>query len=322
MSQQHSTSKRPRTLTQLAGRVFTVAITVVLALVAAVLVPVGAATAANAPVLDLEKTASKTTIEPGQEFSYTLKLTCSGLQEGCVDATITDTLPAEFDVTSIPASSNERDVTYDANTRLLTIKFKIPLSSPAGSTGLPAGSKAVQVGMRLPTETPVLQGQEISNTANATDTNGSPPQDATVKITANIPVAVRPVATKSWSPSSSIAQSGNCASADLCRSMAALTRATSRWLCSPDPSRCHAMVRSIAASRRGKARKWSLPGGTASIVDAGVMHIPAPVIVKSSCSSGVSTSSRIDGSNPCRRSCSSIGFTPPALSLRLSQTSG
>ncbi len=46
------------------------------------------------------------------------------------------------------------------------------------------------------------------NTATATDTNGSTPVDDSVTVVAEIPVVVKPVATKSWSPSSGIAQSG------------------------------------------------------------------------------------------------------------------
>ncbi len=85
----------------------------------------------------MSKTASVATIKPGEQLAYDIQLSCNGLTEGCVDATIVDVLPAEFEVTSLPSTSSEREVTYDAGTRTLTVKFRIPLSSPAATTGLP-----------------------------------------------------------------------------------------------------------------------------------------------------------------------------------------
>ena len=166
------------------------------------------ASAANTAQMTLSKTATVTTVSPGDQFGYNLVVSCSGLTEGCVDATVTDVLPAEFEVSSLPSSSSERTVTYDAVTRLLTVKYTLPLSQPAGQSGLPAGqSRTLTVGMRLPVETPVLDNHVITNTADSTAANADPKQ-ASVGITAVIPVAVRPLATKVWSPSSALAQTG------------------------------------------------------------------------------------------------------------------
>ncbi|MEI6230243.1 MAG: DUF5979 domain-containing protein [Actinomycetes bacterium] len=163
--------------------------------------------------LSLTKSASLSAIAPGQQFQYTLLAACSGLTDGCVNATISDTLPAEFEVTSLPQSTSERTVTYDAATRLLTIEFTIALNQPAGKFGLPAGlSRSIQLGMRLPAETPATNNEVIPNTARLTGVSSTgaalTPASATANITAQIPVVVRPVATKSWSPSTAIAQSG------------------------------------------------------------------------------------------------------------------
>ncbi len=175
------------------------------------LVSASPATAAPA-VLSLSKTASLSSVTPGQQFQYTLVAACSGLTEGCVNAKITDTLPAEFEVTSLPQSTSERTVTYDAVTRLLTIEFTIPLNQPAGQFGLPAGaSRSIQLGMRLPTETPVVNNQIIPNTAHLTGVSSTgaalTPAVSTASITASVPVVVHPVATKTWSPATAIAQS-------------------------------------------------------------------------------------------------------------------
>ncbi|WP_228983325.1 hypothetical protein, partial [Klebsiella pneumoniae] len=61
--------------------------------------------------------------------------------------------------------------------------------------------------MRLPSETPIVTGTVIPNTADGSGSNTNSPS-ASASITANVPVVVRPVATKSWSPSSGIALSG------------------------------------------------------------------------------------------------------------------
>jgi uncharacterized repeat protein (TIGR01451 family) len=196
------------------NRAAMIAVVAIIALLASSLAASSPAYAV-APVMELSKSSSAGTVQPGEQLEYRIELTCSGLQEGCVDATITDTLPAEFDVASIPNSSSERDVTYDANTRVLTVKFLLPITNPASTSGLPAGAtRSVSVGMRLPVATAVTNGQVIPNKAVATATNALP-VDSSVNVVAQVPVEVRPRATKNWSPSGSIAQSGDSSSLTL-----------------------------------------------------------------------------------------------------------
>ncbi len=152
------------------------------------------------------KTVTRSTVEPGDELEYLIVGSCSSLTEPCVDFTITDVLPAEFEVTSIPSSNSDRVVTYDAVTRLLTVVYKRDVGG--GQTGLPAGtSQSVKVGMRLPTQTAVVNGQVVSNTA-AVSAGNADPDSSTVDVTAQIPVSLQPVATKQWSPGAGLAQSG------------------------------------------------------------------------------------------------------------------
>ena len=91
--------------------------------------------------LGLQKTGPTAPVTPGTAFNYTLVASCSSLTESCVNATVTDVLPPEVEVTSLPASNNQRTVDYDAATRTLTVKFIIPLvpPNPPGSVGLPDG---------------------------------------------------------------------------------------------------------------------------------------------------------------------------------------
>ncbi|BAJ32701.1 MULTISPECIES: DUF5979 domain-containing protein [Kitasatospora] len=147
-------------------------------------------------------------LQPGDEFVYTLNGQCSGLTVDCVHFTVTDTLPAEFEVTSLPQSTSTRDVTYDAATRQLTIVYKQALQNPAGETGLRAGQAgSVEVGMRLPADTDLKTGTVVTNTA-AVDADNAAPQSADDDITVQIPLVVKPVGTKSWSDGSAVAGSG------------------------------------------------------------------------------------------------------------------
>lgn len=165
----------------------------------------GTAVRSLAATIGVTKTASREEISPGEEVGYTIVGSCSSLTEPCLDFTITDVLPAEFEVTSLPQSNSQRTVTFDPGTRTLTIAYKIPV---AGGAGLPAGSnQSVQVGMRLPQQTGVTNGTTIPNEATATSQSADPVSD-TADVTAVIPVAPNAVATKAWSPNTAIAQSG------------------------------------------------------------------------------------------------------------------
>ncbi len=156
--------------------------------------------------IGVTKSVSRAVVEPGDELEYTIVASCSSLTEPCVDFTVSDTLPAEFDLTSIPQSNGDRVVTYDPISRLLTVVYQRSLGG--GQTGLPAGSsQSIKVGMRLPTRTAVPDGRVVPNTAEVTASNADP-STSTVEVTARIPVSLQPVATKSWSPAAGLAESG------------------------------------------------------------------------------------------------------------------
>ncbi|MCX5203473.1 DUF11 domain-containing protein [Streptomyces sp. NBC_00237] len=150
-------------------------------------------------------------IEPGGVFSYTLTASCSSLTTACVNPVVEDVLPADFDITSLPKSTDTRTVTYDQATRKLTIHFAEPLASPPappGSAGLPAGvSREVSIGMRVPAETTLTDGSKIPNTATINADNAGP-ESSSADVTVRIPRVVRPATTKNWSFSSTVAQSG------------------------------------------------------------------------------------------------------------------
>ncbi|MFI6878501.1 DUF5979 domain-containing protein [Streptomyces sp. NPDC050400] len=147
-------------------------------------------------------------LEPGDDFIYTINGQCSGLTVDCVNFTVTDTLPAGFDVTSLPQSTTSRDVTYDEATRQLTVVYKQDLQNPAGKTGLRAGQAgAVEIGMRVPADTDLDDGTVVTNTAEVSADNADPKTSDT-DVTVTIPRVVKPVATKTWKDGSAVAGSG------------------------------------------------------------------------------------------------------------------
>ncbi|MGP3773001.1 DUF5979 domain-containing protein [Streptomyces sp. SDT5-1] len=146
--------------------------------------------------------------QPGDEFVYTLSAQCSGLVVDCVNFTVTDTLPEGLEVTSLPQSTSTRDVTYDPDTRKLTIVYKQDLQNPEGKTGLLAGQAlSVEIGMRVPTDTDLKDGATVTNTVTV-DADNADAKTADSDITVSIPRVVKPVATKTWEDGSAVALTG------------------------------------------------------------------------------------------------------------------
>ncbi|WP_134768512.1 DUF5979 domain-containing protein [Nocardioides sp. 1609] len=170
--------------------------------------PAAAAAAAESVV----GIAKETSLEgapavPGSEFTYILTARCSGLTAGCINQSVTDVLPAGLDVTSLPSSTSTREVTYVAATRTLTVRFIEPLQEPVGAIGLNDGAtRVLEIGMRVPANTPAPDGTTITNTATTVADNADQ-ASAEADITVSVPRDVKPVATKSWNDGSAVAGS-------------------------------------------------------------------------------------------------------------------
>lgn len=155
------------------------------------------------------------TLKPGDDFVYELTVECSSLVTDCVDETFTDVLPEGLTVTSLPPSTSTRTVTFDETTRTLTVVFKQALQDPDGEFGLRAGGTVnFEIGMRLPSDTALLDGAEITNTATVTAANATP-KDGTNVVTVEVPRVVRPVATKTWTDGSAVAGLGEASTVTL-----------------------------------------------------------------------------------------------------------
>lgn len=146
-------------------------------------------------------------VTPGAELTYTLTVRCSGLTVDCVNQTVSDVLPANLDVVSLPSSTDTRQVSYDAATRTLTVRFLEPLQEPVGELGLPGGAtRAFDLGMRLPADSTLANGASISNTGTTVADN-APEASSTNILPVSVPRDVRPVATKTWADGSAVAGS-------------------------------------------------------------------------------------------------------------------
>ncbi|KRA25549.1 hypothetical protein ASD65_14840 [Microbacterium sp. Root61] len=148
------------------------------------------------------------TLKPGADFVYELTASCSNIEVDCTDVVLTDVLPEGIDITALPQSTPDRTVEFVEATRTLTISFHKKTDNPAG-VGLPAGSQEVfEVAGRLPANTPMLSGDKITNVAELSGSNAATVTDDDI-IVVEVPKAVTPIATKSWTEGTSVAGTNN-----------------------------------------------------------------------------------------------------------------
>ncbi len=151
-----------------------------------------------------------TPVTPGGSYDYQLSAACSGLTQGCIAATTVDVLPPDVVFNGYEPSPHYT-VAYNAATRTVTVTYTDPLPAPPNppdSIGVPAGSTRVAtLHVSLSPNTTAPDGSKITNTADSTAENTAPSSDS-ADITVSIPRRVTPVASKSFSDNSLIAQSG------------------------------------------------------------------------------------------------------------------
>ncbi|PRA80651.1 DUF5979 domain-containing protein [Microbacterium sp. MYb66] len=196
------------------------------AIIAAIAVLVSALVVPTAPVyaaegdpeyLTVSKSVSPATVSPGQPFTYTIAVNCS--ESSCLDATLTDALPAELagytiqNVSMQPgAASIPRDVTWSVDgavgtttpsvvtaDTVLDVDFTGAISAPAG-TGLQNGQTfTVTITLQVPDYLPPGT-RTITNVAKTEATNSAPDtDDATITVVTPEILAVD--VAKTWSPS-------------------------------------------------------------------------------------------------------------------------
>ncbi|MCU1440880.1 MAG: hypothetical protein JWP85_1877 [Rhodoglobus sp.] len=149
-----------------------------------------------------------------QEFTYTVQVGCS--DSGCENATMIDTLPAQFDGfailgTQVSPASFPSTTSYDGCSTVvttaceLTVSFDQQLNGEGTLTGINAGETySIAVTLKVPAGlSPAWSsnGIAVTNTATATADNAPTVSDS-ADVTVTIPIVVDTAVTKAWSPAS------------------------------------------------------------------------------------------------------------------------
>ncbi|MDR6972050.1 DUF5979 domain-containing protein [Leifsonia shinshuensis] len=183
-----------------------VAAGVVLALIGALAIGAPAANADDlgSGVLNISKTADVTEVQPGQTFLYTINYGCSSTTTGCVNAVLTDPVPAPLQIVGKPTVVGAGSVTTTVNGNTVTVAFadNVPNTVPA-STGLAAGTTgSVQIQVTMPEDVAKDQdGVTLTNTATFQATNASTVA-GDVPVTVHVPDVIEATVSKTWTPSS------------------------------------------------------------------------------------------------------------------------
>ncbi|MEV8213238.1 DUF5979 domain-containing protein [Leifsonia sp. NPDC077715] len=178
------------------------------------MVPLAATSAAaeGPSQLSLTKTASVSTVGPGETFTYTLEVGCSAVDvgTGCTNATLTDSIPAEFEVVDVTVGPGLSAQTPVVSGPDVTVVFDSPLDDPPGAIGLPASATGVvTITVRARDDLPFeASGVPVPNTGELTASNQIAPADSTASVTPQVPLDLATTATKSFDPTGAPADPG------------------------------------------------------------------------------------------------------------------
>ncbi|WP_246078086.1 DUF5979 domain-containing protein [Rhodoglobus vestalii] len=190
-----------------------VSVATALLVVASMLIPTTAAFAFEPAAVRNEKTANAAVVGPGDSFNWSIEVGCSVLTDECVNAVLTDEIPAEFilpdasEILLTPSlGESERTITVSGQT--VRVEFSQDLLSPAGQKGLTNITVTVTIPVTVRsdldyTPTPLT----VVNTSTMVAENAPVLTDsASVQIIVPQELATQP--TKSFLPSSNIAVAG------------------------------------------------------------------------------------------------------------------
>ncbi|MEO7122633.1 MAG: hypothetical protein ABI400_05860, partial [Lacisediminihabitans sp.] len=190
-------------------------------------------------VLNLSKTATVTTATAGQQFTYTINFGCSSTTTGCVDAVLTDPVPAPLTIVGTPAVVGAGTVSTSVTGNTVKVAFgdSVPNTTPA-STGLAAGTTgSVQVQVKVPDSVAKsFDGTALNNTATFVATNAAT-VTAAVPVTLSVPDITKATLSKTWTPASTQYEPGAQSTATLTVKNDSNVAATSLSIDEPiDPS--------------------------------------------------------------------------------------
>ncbi|WP_143340695.1 DUF5979 domain-containing protein [Demequina sp. NBRC 110057] len=216
-------------------------------LVLAALVTFAVPASAEGPAgLSLTKTASTDTIVPGEEFIYTIQISCvysSAIpNSGCTDALVLDDLPPQIHLTGPPqviTSDNTFTTTGDAGDSSVEIAFTTPLDDPEGGVGMLQGTTAtIQIPVVADSLTYDDDGNLVNNTAIFTASNpDTEPAADDAGVIADVPLVLDTDVEKTFTPDSALAGVGTPTTIDITASNTSETGADEMVIVEPaDPT--------------------------------------------------------------------------------------
>ncbi|MFB9618894.1 DUF5979 domain-containing protein [Brooklawnia cerclae] len=162
--------------------------------------PTAPVSAAVGDRTSIVKSATATTVAPGDEFDYQIQIQCTDFDDPCEDVVVTDPVPAEYlingDVTVVGNVAAEASV----DGQNVTVHFSAPVS--AGST------HTITIPVRVDPDLPrSASGLPVTNTATIVATNADPVSDSAV-VTPEVPLTLGAELTKIITPESGTANPG------------------------------------------------------------------------------------------------------------------
>ncbi len=149
-----------------------------------------ASAADTTAAMTINKTATSTSPQPGEKFSYIIAVQCTAATvSGCIDAAVTDPLPDGLTVAdriTVSGANTPPSITPADPTDDFTVSFQAGLGG--GDTGLTAGvAVTITVPVRLdPDYPPSKSGQPLDNTATISADNAAA-KDSTATVTPVVP---------------------------------------------------------------------------------------------------------------------------------------
>lgn len=167
------------------------------------------AQAAPSAGLTIKKTVDTAEVRPGDQAVFTIRAGCSSETTSCMNAVVTDAIPAPFvveDVSVVGDASTVAVETSGEGNRSVRVSFSEVHEN--GTTGLKDGSdRTITIIVRLPQSAdPSLNGSVITNTA-VHEADNATPRDSSASVTLVVPVTPAAALTKEWNRESIIAGS-------------------------------------------------------------------------------------------------------------------
>lgn len=168
--------------------------------------------------LEITKTTVADEVAPNETFSYDVVVVCTSFGIGCVNAVVTDPIPAGLEVVGTPVIASGATGTVNVDGQDVTITFTNVLGTVGDEelVGLVAGASAsITITVRVDPDLPYsASGVPIDNTATVSADNADSDSD-TATVTPIIDLSLSATATKTVSPDTAIAVPGTPVTATL-----------------------------------------------------------------------------------------------------------